>query len=210
MFRAVIPRVCNASRQALRPVGARSYYKRHHWVPMTREGRSLIDDFFGDRFPRWALKVADHQMRNMERRMEDMVGPWYVRHGSRRVGSKQVEVKYDDKVYEVKVDVHEFSPEELNVKIVEDRLVISGKLEDRPDDHGFISREMKREFIIPENVEVETIESHLTDEGFLKICGKVKGGDEAASERVINITREPPKEGELPKEGESPKEGDTK
>lgn len=65
------------------------------------------------------------------------------------------QVKIDSKTFEVNIDASQFSPEELVVKIHGDHLIISGKHEKRPDEHGFISREFSREFFIPEVIPVK-------------------------------------------------------
>ena len=61
-------------------------------------------------------------------------------------------MNYDSRQFQVKVDVDEFDPEDLNVKVTGNRLVISGRHESKPDQHGFVSREFTREFVIPEVV----------------------------------------------------------
>ena len=48
------------------------------------------------------------------------------------------------------MDVSMYKPDELNVAISDDRLVVTGKHEQKEDNHGFISREFRREFVIPE------------------------------------------------------------
>ena len=103
--------------------------------------------------------------------------------------SEIAEVKYDSKKMEVKLDVSVYSPAELNVTVSEDRLVIKGKHEQKADNHGYVSREFTREFVMPENIDADTITSTLSDEGMLIIQGRVKGAEES-TERVINIERE--------------------
>lgn len=60
-----------------------------------------------------------------------------------------LQVKCDDKSFLVKMDVCEFEPEHVKLKIKDDRLVISAKHEQKADDHGFIAREITREIVIP-------------------------------------------------------------
>lgn len=48
------------------------------------------------------------------------------------------------------MDVSLYNPEELKVVIAEDRLIVNGKHEQKADNHGYVSREFKREFVIPE------------------------------------------------------------
>jgi len=50
----------------------------------------------------------------------------------------------------VTLDVQKFDAAELKVKLSENRLVVSGKHEQRADEHGYVSREFRREFDVPE------------------------------------------------------------
>jgi len=56
---------------------------------------------------------------------------------------------------EVKLDVSVYAPEELNITVSEDRLVIKGKHEQKADNHGYVARE----FVIPEVNEIITVKS---------------------------------------------------
>nr|UQK61710.1 small heat shock protein [Eunice torquata] len=188
MFRQVVPRVMRNIAE-MRPLTKRYYCGRSRWVPVRRR-------FFDDFWPSPLSRVMDRQMNQMWKTMDDMsrfwepyeYGPAAAR-GSRP--SKDVQVKYTDQVFEVRLDVNQFAPEELNIKVGGERLTITGKQQERPDEHGVISREFMRQFAIPENVETESFESQLTTDGFLVIKGKVKGAEDV-TERVINITREEP------------------
>lgn len=46
--------------------------------------------------------------------------------------------------------MQKFEPAELEVKLEGNRLVVRGKHEQRADEHGYVTREFKREFDIPE------------------------------------------------------------
>lgn len=60
------------------------------------------------------------------------------------------QVKYDNEHFEVKLDVQNFTPDELDVKLVGNRLSVGGKHEKKTDEHGYVAREFQREFEIPE------------------------------------------------------------
>ena len=60
------------------------------------------------------------------------------------------QVKYNDKVFEVNMNVSQYSPEELEVKVVEDKLIVTGKHEEKRDEHGTVASEFTRQFMIPE------------------------------------------------------------
>ncbi|XP_064425382.1 heat shock protein beta-6 [Latimeria chalumnae] len=96
------------------------------------------------------------------------------------------EVKLDKDKFSVHLDVKHFSPEELNVKVVEDFLEIHAKHEEIQDEHGFISREFHRRYKIPKGVDPAAITSGLSPEGILSIGAPVKDATKPA-ERSIPI-----------------------
>lgn len=59
------------------------------------------------------------------------------------------QVTHDDKEFRVRLDVNHFSPEEITVKTVENRVLIHAKHEEKQDEHGFIQREFTRQYLLP-------------------------------------------------------------
>ncbi len=58
-------------------------------------------------------------------------------------------MKYNAKEFEVKLDVTNYKPEDLAVKVVGDELSISGKIKET-DAHGSVTSEFSRQFTVPE------------------------------------------------------------
>ena len=54
-----------------------------------------------------------------------------------------------DDSFTINLDVTHFKPEEINVKTVDDHVIIEGKHEEREDDHGIIQRYFKRTYTLP-------------------------------------------------------------
>ena len=79
-------------------------------------------------------------------------------------------MKHDNKMFEVKLGVSNFQPEEIEVKVNEqDRmLVINAKHEEKRDDHGFISRQFSRQIYIPEVSLVAFLNKRFLDNYKLK------------------------------------------
>ena len=48
------------------------------------------------------------------------------------------------------LDVKDYDPEKLTLKIADDSLLISGKFEQKDAEHGTMSREFTRQFTIPQ------------------------------------------------------------
>lgn len=69
----------------------------------------------------------------------------------------------------VNLDVQQFKPEEIDVKVVDDYVVVHAKHEERSDQHGYISREFTRRYKIPETVNAEALASKLSSDGILTI-----------------------------------------
>lgn len=96
--------------------------------------------------------------------------------------SKEVE-KSDDFI--VSVDVQHFAPEEVTVKIVDNFVEVEAKHEERPDEHGYVSRYFKRKYPFPEGFNADGIVSRLSSDGVLTIrAPKIQKGPQ---ERVIPI-----------------------
>uniref|UniRef100_A0A224XLK9 Putative small heat shock protein n=1 Tax=Panstrongylus lignarius TaxID=156445 RepID=A0A224XLK9_9HEMI len=83
--------------------------------------------------------------------------------------SSITELEADSNEFAVNVDVQQFRPEEIKVSVVGDFLVVEGKHEERPDPHGFISRQFTRRYKIPEDVDKAAIVSNLSADGVLTL-----------------------------------------
>ncbi len=95
--------------------------------------------------------------------------------------------------FEVKMDVQQFAPEELDVKLVDNCLVVEGKHEEKKDEHGFISRQFVRRYQLPADVKPETVSCNLSSDGVLLVTAPRMTEDKTASERSvpINFTGQP-------------------
>lgn len=97
--------------------------------------------------------------------------------------ARELVPKSDD--FTVSLDVQHFTPEEINVKVVDNFLEIEARHEERPDEHGFISRYFKRKYALPEGYNTENIVSKLSSDGVLTIrAPKIQEGPK---ERLIPI-----------------------
>uniref|UniRef100_A0A8C8VJU0 Heat shock protein family B (small) member 6 n=1 Tax=Pelusios castaneus TaxID=367368 RepID=A0A8C8VJU0_9SAUR len=99
------------------------------------------------------------------------------------------EVSLDKDRFSVLLDVKHFSPEELSVKVVGDYVEVHAKHEERPDEHGYISREFHRRYGIPRGVDPATITSTLSPDGILSITAPTKP-EGKAEERSVPIARQ--------------------
>ncbi|XP_034938258.1 protein lethal(2)essential for life-like [Chelonus insularis] len=96
-------------------------------------------------------------------------------------------VKADKNQFQVSLDVQQFAPEEINVKVVDRSVVIEGKHEEKQDEHGFISRQFTRRYLIPEQCDIDQVSSKLSSDGVLTIIVPRKDQPKIEGERKINI-----------------------
>ncbi|XP_054271021.1 alpha-crystallin A chain-like [Macrosteles quadrilineatus] len=89
----------------------------------------------------------------------------------------------------INLDVQQFKPEELNVKVVDDYVVVEGKHEERSDEHGFISRQFSRRYKIPENVDKNALKSSLSSDGVLQLEAPKVANHPASGETSVPIVQ---------------------
>ncbi|XP_054707534.1 protein lethal(2)essential for life-like [Uloborus diversus] len=104
-------------------------------------------------------------------------------------GESQVSNEADN--FKVMLNVSHFNPKEIEVKTVDNFVVIHGKHEEKSDEHGFVSREFTRRYMLPEGVEPEKVKSFLSQDGVLTVeAPKKKLEPPPTNEHVIPITIE--------------------
>nr|CAD7202259.1 unnamed protein product [Timema douglasi] len=142
--------------------------------------RSLLDQNFG-------LGLLNDDLMSPQ-----IVGPLRVgyyrpwRHLANR-DSGVSNIKNDKDSFQVSLDVQQFKPEEISVKTVDNYIVVEGKHEERKDEHGFISRQFQRRYLLPEGVDPQAVTSKLTSDGVLSISAPVKSLSAPENERCIPI-----------------------
>mgnify|MGYP002062432305 CR=1 FL=1 len=135
---------------------------------MARVFRDMFDDGY-DRaiFPYWRNVAAENAL---------------------SIGSALGEVQNTAEKFAVSVDVSHFKPEELKVNVNGNVLTIEGKHEEKDDQHGSIQRSFIRKYTLPEDANMESLRSSLSDKGHLCIEAQKKTAALEQS-RAIPITR---------------------
>lgn len=95
---------------------------------------------------------------------------------------------YDKEALKINLDVRQFTPDELSVKVKEDYLVVEGKHEERDDEHGLISRHFVRRYQLPGKVDKTGLISNLSSDGILQIYAPKEPVSEE-DEREVPITQ---------------------
>lgn len=101
--------------------------------------------------------------------------------------SKQLSCIMGDKGFQVCVDVHQFAPKEISVKTVGSSVVIEGKHEERPDEHGYIQRHFVRRYNLPESHDVDHVQTTLSSDGVLTVKAPLKAQALKANEKDVAI-----------------------
>jgi HSP20 family molecular chaperone IbpA len=89
-------------------------------------------------------------------------------------------------VYRVNVDVDGFKPEEINISIKENTIIIGAKMERQAEDGSKFQQEFRREMTLPEEVDPSTLKSFLANDGVLSIEASYKS---EAKQKEIPVSR---------------------
>ncbi|KAL5290806.1 CRYAB.2 family protein [Megaselia abdita] len=89
--------------------------------------------------------------------------------------------------FQVCMDVQQFKPSELTVKVVDDCVVVEGRHEEREDDHGYISRQFMRRYTLPKGFDPNHVVSTLSSDGVLSVRVPQPKKLEGNNERHVEI-----------------------
>ncbi|XP_005190096.1 heat shock protein 23 [Musca domestica] len=114
--------------------------------------------------------------------------------------------------FQVCMDVQQFKPNELNVKVSDNCVIIEGKHEEREDDRGFISRSFIRRYALPNGYDPNQVVSTLSSDGVLTISVPKPQIENKSDERIVQIQQVGPAHLNIklnPKETECEKKPET-
>ncbi|GMS89602.1 hypothetical protein PENTCL1PPCAC_11777 [Pristionchus entomophagus] len=107
---------------------------------------------------------------------------------SLNLGSFLGEIENTPEKFAVSVDVSHFKPDEIKVNLTGNELTIEGNHEEKNDQHGTIQRSFIRKFVLPDDSNLDSLRSSLSNKGHLTIEAPKKTSSIAQS-RAIPITR---------------------
>lgn len=96
-------------------------------------------------------------------------------------------VQADKDKFHVILDVQQFKPEEINVKVVDKCVVVEAKHGEKQDDHSWVSRQFVRKYLIPEQCDIDQVTSTLSSDGVLSITAPRKDKEITQNERSVTI-----------------------
>ncbi|XP_063059620.1 heat shock protein beta-1 [Engraulis encrasicolus] len=140
-----------------------------HWPGYIRQGMPTMPGMPGAEMPVSPLMAPTAQMPMMASPMAAGPSPAYARALSRQLSSGMSEIKQSGESWKVSLDVNHFAPEEIVVKTKDGVVEITGKHEERRDEHGYISRCFTRKYTLPPGADMEKVCSSLSPEGVLTV-----------------------------------------
>jgi crystallin alpha B len=139
-----------------------------------------------------ALEHLPHHHRHNAGRQHGHEGAMVpFRPGFDRMRSGLSKVVNDKQHFKVNLDVHQFRPEEVIVKTVDNYVIIEGKHQEQEDEHGYIERHFIRKYLLPDGVKPENVSSSLSADGVLTIHAPKQLPMHGGGERLIPISHSP-------------------
>lgn len=97
-------------------------------------------------------------------------------------------VKNDPNNFQVLLDVSHFLPDEIDVKTVDNEVVIQASHEERPDEHGVVKRQFSRRYLLPVGACPDQVTAILDSNGILAIrVPKEDAPGAKKEERIIPV-----------------------
>ncbi|XP_072927993.1 heat shock protein beta-11-like [Hemitrygon akajei] len=135
-------------------------------------------------------------MNFMERIFEELAKEFWGERPRIRAGAEGGQNGTVDKSgdgFSVSLDVPRFSPEELKVKVLGRKVLVTGKYEKKSDDgsgsYSYRLEEFRREFQLPEGVDAQSVKCCLTQDGVIKVQAP-RLTLTAVDERIVPINSE--------------------
>lgn len=98
-----------------------------------------------------------------------------------------ISVTNRDGKFTVVIDARRFEPEEISVKVVDRCIVVEAKHEEKKDEHGIISRQFIRRYLLPDQADVEQVSATISSDRVLIVTAPLTKKPEVPTERTIKI-----------------------
>ncbi|XP_001661006.2 protein lethal(2)essential for life-like [Aedes aegypti] len=128
--------------------------------------------------------LAAHQLRRRQHGVYNR--PWHHSGAIRDTGSN---VHAADDKFEINLDVAQFKPEEVSVKLSGHCITVEGKHEEKEDDHGVVMRQFVRRYTVPEGHDLDRIGSSLSSDGVLTVTVQKTTAAEPQALRDIPVVQ---------------------
>jgi HSP20 family molecular chaperone IbpA len=147
----------------------------YHYAPLDKlDCHQLAGPLSPSVWP-WAWKIerscgpADFQYCPNERYAQMHLRP-FRRHASLAALRGFSEVQLTDQAFNVRLDVEHFSPDELAVHFnSNNELIIEAEHDEKPDEHGVVSRHFKRIYYVPSDIIEDDMVCSISTGGILTV-----------------------------------------
>lgn len=87
--------------------------------------------------------------------------------------------------FQVALNVENFKPEEVSVKVVDNTIIVEAKHEERSEDNeSYVSRQFSRRYVLPDEYNIKDVVSTLSADGILTVKVPPKHLDEQSARRI--------------------------
>ena len=157
------------------------------WEDLDRPHR-LLDQNFGLGLCPDQLQTPSRleaYLQHMQPRKRSYYRPWADMLRSNEGGTSTVQADKDK--FQVVLDVQQFEPTEIDVKLVDKFVIVTATHDEKQDEHGWVSRQFVRKYLIPEQCDIDQVASKLSSDGVLTITAPRKDQPKVENERAIKI-----------------------
>lgn len=87
--------------------------------------------------------------------------------------------------FQVSMNVAHFKPDEINVKVIDNCILVEAKHEERSEDgESYVSRQFNRRYLLPEEYNIADVVSKLSSDGILTVIAPPKQIDASAIRNI--------------------------
>ncbi|CAJ0575490.1 unnamed protein product, partial [Mesorhabditis spiculigera] len=79
------------------------------------------------------------------------------------------EVENTSDAFKMKIDVSQFMPQDLEVKLHGSQVIVAGTQEEKPDQYGTIQRSFVRKIDLPSGVHIDGLRTYIDGDGVLSL-----------------------------------------
>lgn len=153
----------------------------------------ILDQYFALVLKPEDLQQPETVSRLLQRSCAGYIRSWRPASAKGDSGST---ISFDKEMYRAVLDVQQFGPEELSVKVTGgNTVIIEGKHGEKVDEQGKIHRQFVRRYILPKNCDMDKVESKLSSDGMLIITAPRVGENQVDQKNISIIqTGEPARE----------------
>jgi len=135
---------------------------------VTEDGKTLVDTGFN------VAQSYEGKLKSTAAMSGEEIDKFFRQEAIKGKASESLDFNKDEKSFQASlVDLPQFSPQELTVRIVDGVITVLGSHEEKVDDQNFRTHRYVRRFTVPEGLSTDTVIWELEPSGVLQI----KAGD---------------------------------